>query len=172
MGDHRLNSITIDGTTYPLGHLRSFLHTFTGVDSKDGTQRSFQVQVVFTDHCYSREPAADEEPYEDEIVIENDREFRVFDRKRYSMSFALPQAIKNLMGNRCFFGDRNNYFFIRLENGEQFHVFFQVSRTGRNRLLMRVQSAHQTRQKTDLQSVQFGGILKGTLEGHPPRPKR
>ncbi|MFC6591908.1 hypothetical protein ACFP81_07745 [Deinococcus lacus] len=172
MADHHLNEITIDGKTYPLGHLRSLEYEFTGIDSKDGQTRTFKVRVVFTDHCYTRIPSPDEVFYEDEVVTDTAKELRIFDRKRYTFSLALPQAVKGLMGTRCFFGDRNNYFFIKLENGQQFHVYFQVVHIGKGRLLMRIQSAYQTHQKSGLQSIPFGGILKGVSEGRPPLARR
>lgn len=153
------------GKLYTLGHLNGFDVTYQTTDPKTNAPLTFDVRVLFDDHCYtSGVPQGD--PYDqDAYVSETVREVRVFDPKRYQLSLSLPALVKNLLNLTCYFGDQDNFVTIDLTSGEKYNVYFAVSKVGkRGGLRLRIQSAYVRPRDDKLQKIKFGLILRNVRD--------
>lgn len=167
--NHR--DFTYQGKTYTLGHLNGFDFTYTSVDPKTKTISSYDVRVLFDDHCYTKGVPQGESYDVAAYVSETVREVRVFDPDRYQLSLMLPALVKDLLNQTCYFGDQDNFVTIDLSTGEKYNVYFTVSKVERRGgLRLRVQSAYVRTQQDKLQKVAFGLILRNVRDNKPLKP--
>lgn len=159
------------GKTYTLGHLNGFDFRYEWPDAKTGGVTTFDVRVLFDDHCSTSgvplgqpvDPAA--------VVSRTVREVRVFDPQRYQLSLALPELVKTLLARACYFGDQDNFFTIDLATGAKYNVYFAVFKTEkRGGLNLRIQSAYLRPREDKRQKVSFGLILRGVRDNRPVKP--
>ena len=112
------------GQTYALSHLNGFDHRYEGIDTATGQVTSFDVRVLFDNHCFtsgvphnaSYDPAA--------MVSRSVREVRIFSPERYELSRLLPALVRGLLDRPCYFGDQDNFFTVDLSTGEKYNVYF------------------------------------------------
>ena len=161
------------GQIYPLSHLNGFDFSYGGLDTASGQITSFDVRVLFGDHCYtSGVPHA--EAYDPAAVVSRSvREVRVLSLERYRLSHMLPELVRGLMDRPCYFGDQDNFFTIDLSTGEKYNVYFTVSKVEkRGGLRLRIQSSYLRPRVDRLQKVRFGLILRGVRDNRPVKPPR
>lgn len=121
-----------EATSYSLAHLHPYRMEFDQPATGKAPARKFQVQVIFSLHCFTRN-LKDGEPAPAKAMLYSDsRETRIFDFRRYELSKQLPAIIQQLQGRKCFHSGKGNYFVIELvsEAGEQneYEVYFDASR--------------------------------------------
>lgn len=143
------------------------------MDPRNGEVVSYEVRVLFDDHCYTKGvPRGD--PYDPAAYVsETVKEVRVFDPARYQLSLMLPALVKDLLNRQCYFGDQDNFVTIDLSTGDKYNVYFAVSKIGkRGGLRLRIQSAYVRSQQDKLQKVNFGLILRNIRENKALKPPR
>lgn len=167
----RYGDFSYKGKTYTLGHLNDFDHKYYWSNSKTGQMSIFNVRVMFDDHCFtngvSHQAIYDRATYISHTVDE----IRIFDASRYQLSLGLPKIIKGLIDMQCYFGDQDNFFSVETSSGQNYNIYFVVSRDGRT-LRLRIQSAYIRSQIDSLEKVRFGLILRNTRDGKHTKPKK
>jgi len=144
-----------------LSHLRMMSFTLDLPLSVAGqVKKHAHVEVVFTNHCYSRELLLDEVVSADLKVLDGVRE-RVFCQERYDYSLGLPDKITDLLSNnrQVFRTNKANFFNIYLcevdENGKTLMIPYSIFMDANKRqdpgqpqkIVIHIQSAHLRRTK-------------------------
>ncbi len=81
--------------TYDLSHLHPRRIEFVQPAKGDVPERSYQVQLIYGLHCFTRSPAQDE-AVDPAWHYGDSRETRIFCPRRYAMSRLLPGIVEGL----------------------------------------------------------------------------
>lgn len=164
-----------EDTCYDLAHLHPFLHSFEQMEQGDKPARKYQVQVMFSLHCFTR--AADEaDDPRGPLGYADSRETRIFDFSRYERSRQLPETVRSLPGSPCFHTQHGNFFTVKRLDGmtgqeETYEVYFIASRSGSKAkpLNLFVQSAYirdrQHANRPSRKKIGFFTILHNIMTG-------
>lgn len=129
------SGFTCDGETYELAHLEPFEWVFNAPAAKKRLARSYNIQVIFGLHTFTRGPIKDEDLDSSPLLYEENGEKRLFDLERYELSKSLADIIRELGERRCYHTNHDSFFTIELigEDGEkrEYEVYFKVSRATR-----------------------------------------
>ena len=167
-----------DGQQYDLMHLHPFVRTFEQPAKGDKPARTYEVQVIFSLHCFTR-GANDGDALQGHLAYADTRETRIFDFARYEQSQSLRDIIDGLPTAPCFHTDHGNFFTIKRVNpatgdAETYEVYFTASRSGAGggRLNLFVQSdyvrdARHATNKPSRKKIGFFVILHNILNGRP-----
>jgi hypothetical protein len=166
------------GNACSLTHLHpfSFAHSLPASDKYQAV--TVEVRVAFSCHVFTKDQTADDggtKPY-----IERSHETRMFCEKRYALSKILPDLIRSLGTRRCFYTGYKNYFTVdtpsRLNATEEYRVFFDVRPSGKDAVLVMVESAYAAdlddpapHGVTD-KKVGFNVLVNLALKGKRPNP--
>lgn len=143
--------LTFGGTQYSIAHLAPCTRRVK-VPLQGGHSKAVLVEFHFSNHCYSRGPAADEVIPADMLVMDGVRE-RIFDVRRYSLSHLVMECIDELLAQD---GDiswsrHNNFFQVDLvQEGEsepiRFYIFMRARKErpegGEKRIRVQVESSY------------------------------
>ena len=133
-------------TVYTLEHLHPFTFDVIVPAKADKPERSYQLNVEFSLHCFTRGAAAAEEIPAD-LAYQDNRETRIFDFDRYARSKELPDIIRSLDERKCFHDRHGNFYVFEIieEDGSRryYSVFFKLSNAGKKiGLNLFISSAH------------------------------
>lgn len=140
--------------------------------AKDGKpSKSYQVEVQFSSHCFTRGQKVGEITSPD-VCYREEGETRIFDTARYELSFGLPGIIRGLILKKCYHTGRSNFVTVEMldRNGALvvYEVFFALYSLGKA-LKLKVQSAYVRDQdhknRPQAKSIRFSVILYNTLNG-------
>jgi hypothetical protein len=169
-----------DGKTYDLAHLHPCTVRFERQADKDKPAEVYNVDIIFTSHCFTRAPL-DGEAYDPRLVYPHDAyERRLFDVRRHELSKRLPEIIQGLPARKPRQNNKRQSFFtveIITESGTtcEYDVFFKVEKIGRGQLRMIVETAfirdpgYKSSRPTG-KPVSFWIILYNTMRNIPIRP--
>lgn len=134
-----------EGDEYDLAHVHPFEWEFTAPASSKKPERTYQLQVSFSMHTFTRGLKQGESV--PDLLYRDSREVRAFDFLRYELSKKLPDIVKELGERRCYHTHHGNFFTIDLvdENGQsdEYEVYFKVSKASRKGWLnLYVESAY------------------------------
>ena len=101
-----------DGTTYDLTHLHPFVQTFEQAAQGEKAARSYQVQVIFSLHCFTHD-AVGAEVLKGPLGYADSRETRIFDFIRYEQSRQLPEIVRALPALPCFHTGHGSFFTMK-----------------------------------------------------------
>lgn len=175
--------VVVEGETWTFEHLRPFSFPYAIVTA--GAELTVYVDVVFSCHCFSREPKKGELPPPDEWAYTTDKETRILDRARYRHSRELlPDIIKDFDARKILFASEENYMTIEATDSEgakgHYQVFFTVKRKAgvKGRVELKIQSAyfvdyvHRQAQPESKRPVRFKVIVTRAYERIKLRPGR
>ena len=94
-------SLIINGQVYSLAHLEPFQRRVE-VPLRGGLKKKILVEFRFSCHCYSRGPSVGEDIPDGFIVADGSKHHprnRIFDQRRYDLSFGLVACIDKLITN-------------------------------------------------------------------------
>lgn len=138
----------------------------------------FDLVVLFSNHCFSREKKAGE-MVDDSLAVMDGSIHRVMDKQRYELSRQyLPQLVCDLPARHIRVADPSRPNFVTLElqpaipGGEPLHyaLFFEVKkdRSRKRRMLLRIQSAYilenPSKRLLNAEKMRFHVILKRALK--------
>jgi hypothetical protein len=174
--DHRLNQIDINGVIKDLSHLTSFAHTYNFPAKNDHPTASFEVRIVFSDHCYTKgyptESVSDRSHVVSEGIGANGKiEARVFDDSRYQDSLTLPNVVKTLHQRIYSFGRNDNFFTITVGSGKKRYVFFTASKYSSGKIILKIESVHDRVGQIEINKADFFVILSDASQGRIARPR-
>ena len=134
-----------DETTYDLTHLHPCTLVYERPAENDKAAEIYNVDVIFTLHCFSRELKPGE-GCDNSLMYSDGYESRVFDFRRYELSKRLPEIIQALPDRKPYHNNnRRNFFTIEVvtENGAsvEYDIFFKVKKKAKGRLEMIVETA-------------------------------
>lgn len=164
-----------EGVVYDLSHLHPFVHTFEQAATGDKPACTYQVQVIFSLHCFTH--AADgTEDVAGPLGYADSRETRIFDFARYEQSKLLRGIVAALPTSPCFHTNHGNFFTVKSVNPktgqeETYEVYFTASRSGSKEVPLNlfVQSAYvrdrQHANKPSRKKIGVFVILHNTLNG-------
>lgn len=173
--DHRHSPRQVGDELWTFDHIQAFAMKVQ-IEQPSGLV-DFDVVVLFSNHCYSREEHLGEAVDESLIVMDGSIR-RVLDRQRYALSRQhLPQLVHDLPNRHIRIADASRPNFVTLEiqpatpDGAALHyaMFFEVKRdrTRKRRMLLRVQSAYllesPSRRLLNANKMRFHVILKRAL---------
>lgn len=173
--DHRHSPRQVGDALWTFDHLQAFAMKVQ-IEQPNGFI-DFDVVVLFSNHCYSREERPDEAADESLIVMDGSIR-RVLDRQRYELSLQhLPGLAHDLPNRLIRIADASRPNFVTLEiqpttpGGAALHyaMFFEVKRDRRrrHRMLLRVQSAYllesPSKRLLKADKMRFHVILKRAL---------
>lgn len=166
-----------DSKTYDLTHLHPCTLKFERPAEGNRAAEVYTVDVVFTLHCFSREPK-EAENSDASLIYPDSHEKRLFDFRRYELSKLLPSIIQALPAKKAHHGNRSNFFSVEIitENGTtvEYDIFFKMKKVSKGRLEMLVQTAfvrdpaHEST-RPDGKPIRFWIILYNTLNNKPFR---
>ncbi|NRA87655.1 MAG: hypothetical protein HRU28_09710 [Rhizobiales bacterium] len=135
-------NITNRGSSYSLGHLKNFTFQFIQQAIKGKPERSYDIDVAFSWHCYTRAPSE-----ADTNVLHQGREVRCFCPERYKYSLLLPDIIQTLGEHYCKQTGKGNYFIVKVIDVENiknnYEIYFQLKKQKKSKnLQLFVQSAY------------------------------
>lgn len=157
---------------------------FVQQETENKPERRYKFIIEFGLHCFTRglnkhhsEAMADIPP---SLHYSDSRETRIFCIDRHDLSYQLPDIAKSVDSMPCFNTGKGNFFVIKLTDykGEtnDYEVYFKVSKAGKGRLRLYVQSAyirdseHQSSQPKK-KKIGFFIISHNTQTGKPIRQK-
>lgn len=166
-----------EGITYDLSHLHPFVHTFEQPAKGGQPARAYQVQVIFSLHCFTHE-ADGSEDVTGPLGYADSRETRIFDFARYEQSKLLRDIVAALPTSPCFHTNHGNFFTVKSLNPatgqeETYEVYFTASRSSSKAapLNLFVQSAYVRDRlhvnKPARKKIGVFVILHNTLNGRP-----
>lgn len=135
-----------DGVIYDLTHLHPKRLTYIQPAKGDKPERLYEVDVIFSMHCFTRGIKQGESPDKNLLYMDS-RESRVFDFRRYSLSKELPAIVEELHRRKCHHSGKGNFFVVEVitQEGERldYEIYFEASRgTSRGVINLYVQSAY------------------------------
>lgn len=159
-----VRDLTIQGTTYALGHLQPFtLPVLCG-------DRGYRLQVSFGVHAYTREHEVGDTA---DLIVMDGRTARTFDVDRYAHSLHLPAAVSRAVhGDVCL--SRSTMVLNATLPGlaGPYLVVFNIRRVSGKRFDARldVRSAHH-RPNLDLElpKAKFTAVVANIINGRPIR---
>lgn len=123
---------------YDLSHLTPFLHEFTQAAQDGKEMRQYRVIFEFSHHCFTKSPnkykgetLAD---YDAELHYHTEKETRIFCLERYVLSKKLPDILKEMDKNKCFFTSADDKFMtisIEDDKGESvdYEIYFSLKKS-------------------------------------------
>lgn len=145
-GKHKVNGYDID-----LSHLQDITYTFTIEKSKKQHEITFEVLVQYSSHCVSWGAEHGKEIDFTGLdtackIIDEKGIKRCFCDDRYELSKKLPDIFQHVLNYKCFFTGRENLLFIEfvteLGEREEYEIYFNVTKQGKNKLRLFVESAY------------------------------
>ena len=175
----RWHAFSYGGREYTLSHLHPFEWQFRALASGTRPERTYQVQVIFSMHTFTRGIEGERQP-EADLIYRDTREEREFDFERYELSKQLPAIVRSLGERACYHTHHGTFFTIELTgpegNKRNYEVYFNASRASRKGWLnLYVQSAyvrdsaHGTAQPKK-RRIGFQVIAYNVLLGRPIKP--
>jgi hypothetical protein len=125
--------------TYDLSHLQDRIITYEQPAQDGKPERIYNVEVVFSSHCFTRSPREGETV--DQLLV-YPGEKRIFDFDRYELSRMLPEILRQLPSRACYQTGGGNFFSIELREKGSYEIYFTVEKVGRGRIKLFVQSAY------------------------------
>ncbi len=174
--DHKHAPRVFGDETWTFDHLQAFVIKIP-LEPTPKNMVKFDVVVLFSNHCFSREVKPGEVVEESLIVMDGNIR-RVMDKQRYELSLKhLPQLVHELATRHIRIADASRPNFVTLElqpanTGEgplHYAMFFEVKkdRSRKRRLLLRVQSAYilenPSKRLLKAEKMRFHVILKRAL---------
>jgi hypothetical protein len=174
--DHKHSPRTFDDETWTFDHLQAFVMKID-LEQTPKNMVEFDVVVLFTNHCFSRELKPGE-VVDESLIVMDGRIRRVMDKQRYELSRKyLPQLVHELGSTHIRIADASRPNFVTLElqpaqAGEEplhYAMFFEVKkdRSRKRRMLLRVQSAYilenPSKRLLKADKMRFHVILKRAL---------
>lgn len=164
-----------ESTDYDLSHLHPLEHSFEQAAQGSKPGRSYQVQVIFSLHCFTRMAGKNDNPM-GPLGYADSRETRIFDFGRYEKSKQLPGIVRSLPELPCFHTGRRNFFTERRFNAitgqeEDYEIFFTVSRSSSKAVPLNlfVQSAYvrdsEHPNKPSRKKIGFFTLLHNVMQG-------
>ncbi len=129
------NNFNYGDVEYDLTHMHPFEWEYVApaVPNKY-PERAYNFHVVFSTHCFSRNPYVDEN-IDSGLYYSSPNEKRVFCFDRYEYSKDLPGIVRSFGERNCFHTHHNSFFTIELigKDGEvlDYEVYFDVTRAKR-----------------------------------------
>lgn len=176
-----LKKVIYRGQPWDLSHLDSYGFYHDGPDGEPLT-----VVVVFSCHCFTREPTKIElvqNSIPSEDWYDDGKERRVLDVERYQLSRQyLPGMIQTLGSRHIVIGDENrrqgNFVTIEVQtangNTGYYSLFFEVTKQKKRRLILRVQTAYVRtaipKREKEAKPVKLKTLLNRTFEGKKIKP--
>jgi hypothetical protein len=170
-----------EGKFYDLSHLHPQVNRFIQPSKAGQPERIYDVQVIFSLHCFTRSCQSAEEA-SGVLAYSDSRETRIFDFHRYECSKRLPAIVQALPTASCYHTGHGNFFTVEILNdetrsAETYEVYFSASRSGTKpvRVNLFVQSAyvrdpaHRTNRPKG-KRIGFFVILHNTLHGKTIKP--
>ncbi len=135
-----------DGVVYDLAHLHPKRLTYWQDAKNDKPELTYNVDVIFSMHCFTRGIKSNENPDEKLLYVDS-RETRVFDFRRYDLSKELPVIVAELHRRKCHHSGKGNFFVVEVitQEGEHldYEIYFEASRSSRKGIInLYVQSAY------------------------------
>lgn len=176
---HRFAPRVYGTETWDFRHLEPYAFKAM-LDLPQQTQVSVVVVVLFSCHCFSREPKSDELVPTEHLVDDGSRKKRMLDAERYALSkHFLPRLVQELACRHIKVSDPDRPNFVTFEpptdlfpdERRPYSIFFEVVKDTRrkHRLLLRVQSAYLmervSKQLQDARKMNFSVILKRAYTG-------
>jgi hypothetical protein len=170
------NPFEFQGVLYDLTHLhpKPVIYRQAAVAGKP--EREYRVDVLFSMHCFTRGIKDGEKP-DAGLLYRDSRECRVFDFRRYALSWYLPTIVEGLQQRKCYHSGKGNFFVVEIltEEGEKvdYEVFFEASRSSKKGVVnLYVQSAYvrdaeHTSNRPKKKPIGFAVILFNTLSNKP-----
>ena len=140
------NPFIFNGNEFDLSHLNQSKIRYEYAATKDRGPESFDVEVKYTCHCFTRSPKNAEIPIPEHIFA-HDPGARLFDIERYELSMNLPIIIGSLKdraitanGNK-----REKYFCVELQtkNGQviEYEIYIKIRKREKGLLELLVETA-------------------------------
>ena len=135
-----------DGVVYDLAHLHPKRLTYRQDAKEDKPERMYEVDVIFSMHCFTRGIKPGEIPDKNLLYVDS-RESRVFDFRRYTLSKELLAIVKELHRRKCHHSGKGNFFVVEVvtQEGEHlnYEIYFEASRASKKGVInLYVQSAY------------------------------
>lgn len=166
------SNFEMNDKAFDLSHLDARKITF----QHPSRQEHYVLHFTFSNHCFTRGIRDDETPSEDEIYpYPKDR--RIFDEKRYQLSYHLPQIVETLPEQFCYHGGHSRYCSCKITDSDGTEISYQVVyRVWKERGKMRfhVESAYPLYERLGrVKKVDFWVICHNLLRGkRMPAPAR
>ena len=172
-------SFLFNGEVFDLSHLNQVGIRYEYQATKDRAAESFDVNVKYTCHCFTRSPKSGEVVVPAHIFC-HDPEARLFDPGRYELSKLLPSIIANL-ANRTLTANghkREKYFCVELEmlDGQvvEYEIYIKLKKILKGKLELLVETAFVRNPENKSKrpkgvSVRFRIALYKTLRGEKLR---
>lgn len=169
-----------NGVTYELSHLHPYIARFEQPAKGQEPSKLYDVQVIFSLHCFTRGPAAGDD-VKGAWAYSDSRETRIFDTARYECSKRLQTIIEELPRSPCYHTGHGNFFTVRVVNEitgieDCYEVYFKASRSGTKpaRINLFVESAY-VRDRAHAnrpirKKISFFVILHNTLHSKGIKP--
>lgn len=176
---HRFRKVSYEGEIWDLTHLTPFVFKESIQD-----QLIVDVVVIFSCHCFTREPIGEEKyTVPNEYWYIDEFEARILDPERYALSRKFLLKIVQELRTRYIKatgGETANYMTIEVADESEipmkYIVFFDVKKDNkrRKRIILRIQSAHTREELTNRmksgKKINFSVLLKAIYEGRKIKP--
>ncbi|WP_439327424.1 hypothetical protein [Lonepinella sp. BR2357] len=181
--------IKINEKGYDLSHLDVFYHTFIQNETKTSNQKTYRCLIEFSHHCFTKSPNIHKgetlNDYDTMLHYKTEKETRIFDYDRYELSKKLPEILKNMDKQKCFFTSADDKFLtisIQRLDGTfiDYEIYFSLKRSKKCDVHIFINSAyakdvnykHKERKQIRRKPISFFVLLKNTLENKKiKRPK-
>jgi hypothetical protein len=173
-------SLVVDGEEYEFPHLEPFQI----VVPSERARRDLQVDIRFTNHCFSRKLAQGEDPDHPDVFFDHNRQPRVLCPDRYRLSHDLPEFLHRMNHPAVKVYQtktrRNWTYVLEIEDPAlPYYIFFALRRAPRSDvddLKLTVESAYPDSEDFDsphlLGRMGFQLLCGKTYLGEPVATKR
>lgn len=123
---------------FSLSHLDPFYTEYVQPAKQDKGEKRYRCLIEFSSHCFTRSPNKHKgetlESYDSTLHYTTQKETRIFCFERYQLSLQLPDILREMDKQKCFFTSANDKFLtISIQNqaGENvdYEIYFSLKKS-------------------------------------------
>lgn len=123
---------------YDLSHLNAFYTEFIQPAQNGKSEKIYRCLIEFSHHCFTKSPNVHKgetlSNYPSELHYATEKETRIFCAERYLLSTQLPQIIRQMDKQKCFFTSANDKFLtvsIQTQANEtvDYEIYFSLKKS-------------------------------------------
>ena len=123
---------------YPLSHLNPLYVEYIQPAKGDKNEKRYRCLIEFSHHCFTKSPNIHKNEalsdYPRTLHYKTAKEIRIWDWERYELSKRLPNILKNLDKQKCFFTSANDKFLtisVQNKSGEivDYEIYFSLKKS-------------------------------------------
>lgn len=114
-----------------LSHLNAFYTEYIQEGKGGKPEKRYRCLIEFSHHCFTKSPNTHKQEtlddYSPDLHYKTDKEIRIWDQQRYELSKKLPNILRKIDRQKCFFTSANDKFLtISIQDKDGKNVDYEI----------------------------------------------